>query len=327
MTAPMLLPRAPDHARFWHLAQAAGLLLTGLLLAGLVLQPDRALNILWNAVVPVLPAVFLVSPAIWRNVCPLATLTLMPRGRHAHRTLSPAAVRTALVAGVLLLVILVPARRFLFNTDGLALGITIAAVAVVSLIGGTLFKRKAGFCNSICPVLPVERLYGQRPLLRLPNVRCVPCAGCTERGCLDLSPADSAQTGVGERWSSSWWTLSPFGAFAAAFPGFVIGYYTIANGPLTTAGAVYSQVLIAMVVSWGIVTVASRLAGVAAAAALPALAVLAFGLYYWFAAEVISNAWGLGVGMMWGLRVVAFSLLLIWLVARRPAAEVFPGHA
>ncbi|HLG06364.1 MAG TPA: hypothetical protein VI383_09465, partial [Gemmatimonadales bacterium] len=129
-------------AGLWKTAQGLGLLLTVVLLAGLMTRPELTLNLLWNAVVPVLPAVFLVSTAIWRNVCPLATLTMLPGGRLGGRTIREGTVRTTLIAGVALLLLLVPARRFLFNTDGVALAVTITAVAALALAAGFGFKRK-----------------------------------------------------------------------------------------------------------------------------------------------------------------------------------------
>src|SRR5262245_36331186 len=121
----------------WRTAQALGLLLTVALLLGLVTRPELTLKILWNAVVPVLPAVFLVNPAIWRNTCPLATLTMLPGRRSAGRSIGESTVRTATIAGIVLLLVLVPARRFLFNTDGTALAVTVTAVAALALAGGS----------------------------------------------------------------------------------------------------------------------------------------------------------------------------------------------
>jgi len=311
VAAPVQPPR---HARLWQAAQGLGLLLTVGLLVGLVQRPELTLNILWNAVVPVLPAVFLVSPAIWRNVCPLATLTVLPGGRLGGRTIREGTVRATLLVGMGLLLVLVPARRFLFNTHGVALAVTIAAVAGLALAAGFAFKRKAGFCNTICPVLPVERLYGQRPLVTVSNVRCVPCIGCTERGCIDLSPSDSLRTAVGPRWFSDWWPLSPFGGFAAAFPGFIVGYYTLANGPATQAAVVYRHVLAAMAASFVLVLLVMKTLRLGAAAGLPILAALGAGLYYWYAANVVTEAWGISGIATWGLRAAALTLILAWLV-------------
>ena len=179
-----------------------GVMLTVVLVLGLVTHPGPTTNVLWNAIIPVLPAVFLLSPALWRNVCPLSTLATLSPLRYRTRTIDAPMVRATLVVGVILLFVLVPARRFWFNTDGGALAVAIIMVAILALASGFAFKRKAGFCNAICPVLPVERLYGQRPLVTVPNVRCTPCVGCTERGCIDLSPADSARSAMGPRGAS-----------------------------------------------------------------------------------------------------------------------------
>jgi len=170
----------------WKVAQFLGVVLTVVLLAGLYREPDLTLKILWNAVIPLLPAVFLVQPEIWRNACPLATLNVLSGRRAGKRTLSPEAARRFGAVGIVLLFAMVPARRFLFNTDGTALAITITAVAVLALVLGFVFDMKAGFCNALCPVLPVERLYGQRPLFKVPNAHCKPCTLCTRRGCIDL---------------------------------------------------------------------------------------------------------------------------------------------
>ena len=56
----------------------AGLVLTLALLAGLMVAPDTATLLLWDGAIPLLPAVFLINPGLWRNVCPLATLNLLP---------------------------------------------------------------------------------------------------------------------------------------------------------------------------------------------------------------------------------------------------------
>jgi hypothetical protein len=320
MTVAAASPPTASHGGLWRTAQALGLLLTILLLAGLVTRPEPALNILWNAVVPVLPAVFLLSPAIWRNVCPLATLTMLPGERLGNRIIREGTVRATMIVGIALLFVLVPARRFMFNTDGLALAVTISAVAVLALAAGFAFKRKAGFCNAICPVLPVERLYGQRPLLSISNIRCDPCIGCTERGCIDLSPGDSVRTAVGPRWSLGSWVLSPFGTFAAAFPGFIIGYYTVANGPPAQAASVYRHVLIAMGVSLATVFLLVKASRIRAAAGLPMLAAVAAALYYWYAAQVVTEAWRIPGTAIWSIRIAALALIITWLRRALPTA-------
>ena len=140
-----------------------GVLLTLVLVGALWVYPDPTLNLLWNAVIPLLPAAFLVSPAIWRNTCPLATLNMMGGGR---RTLKAAQMPWAGAVGIALLLLLVPARRFAFNTDGHILAATIVAVAVLAVVAGFFFSAKAGFrntsANSLIPVsVSLERQYNE----------------------------------------------------------------------------------------------------------------------------------------------------------------------
>lgn len=66
---PSRVPIAAWHAlRVLNVAAAVGLA------ALLVVRPEQALFVLWQLVIPIVPAVFLVAPGLWRNVCPLAAL-------------------------------------------------------------------------------------------------------------------------------------------------------------------------------------------------------------------------------------------------------------
>jgi nitrite reductase (NADH) large subunit len=277
---------------------------------------------LWSAIIPVLPAAFLVNVQLWRNVCPLATLTLLPGDKRGSRRLSEGAVRAAGVAGVLLLVILVPARRMLFNVDGPVLALTVAAVGVLALCAGLAYERKAGFCNAICPVLPVERLYGQRPLVRVPHVRCATCTQCTERGCIDLSYAGSVRTALGPQRLTGGWMLSPFGAFASSFPGFIVGYYTTTNVPPAGTLAVYGHVLQSMALSFLVVAVLARVFRIGARLGVILLGATAAALYYWFAARAVTDTWGFSEMATWTIRALALALVGFWLRRAIPASPV-----
>ncbi len=296
----------------WKVAQFLGVVLTVVLLAGLYREPDLTLKILWNAVIPLLPAVFLVQPEIWRNACPLATLNVLSGRRAGKRTLSPEAARRFGAVGIVLLFAMVPARRFLFNTDGTALAITITAVAVLALVLGFVFDMKAGFCNALCPVLPVERLYGQRPLFKVPNAHCKPCTLCTRRGCIDLVQTKSVDQTLGTESRPGRWLLAPYGVFAAAFPGFVVGYYTTTDVALSAAGSVYANVGLWMLGSFVVVSVLVLAFRIPGAVATVPIAGLSLGLYYWFAAPVVSEALVLGDWASTAIRVAAFALLATW---------------
>ena len=311
------LDPAPN-APVWKLAQWAGLVLTAVLLAALMMFPDATLNVLWNMVIPLLPAVFLVNPLIWRNVCPLATInSLSSKVAGSRRLMGSHIARVAWVVGIVLLAVMVPARRFLFNTNGAAMVVTIVLVAGLAVAGGIVFARRGGFCNAICPVLPVEKLYGQAPLLRTGTARCASCSACTPVGCLELAATKTVPQTVGKSRRDMHWITSSFGAFAAAFPGFVIGYFNTADGALSTAPMVYGRVLgfaalSFMVVAW--VVVALR---ITSTKALPMLGILSFGLYYWYAAEGLGMAYGAPESGRWAVRGVALALMVFWLAGYR----------
>jgi hypothetical protein len=297
-------------ARLWKTAQAAGLVLTALLLAGLVLRPEPSLAILWNVAIPLVPATLLVSPLIWRNTCPLATLNLLSAGRAGIRQQTQRFATYSSLLGVVLFYLLVPARRFLFNQDGLALAITIVAVAILALVVGAAFDLKAGFCNAFCPVLPVERLYGQSPLLSASNDRCARCSLCS-RACIDLAPEKSIAQQLGASRRDSSWLRSPFGAFAAALPGFVLGYFTLEDVPLSGAPDVYLHILLWAAISYLVAMAVAKLLTIRNRRILRGLAAVAVGLYYWFAAPGIAVAVYLPLAAE-PLRIAALALVMLW---------------
>jgi hypothetical protein len=294
----------------WTIVQVVGVIATAVLIAGLVWRPEPFLALLWKVLIPLVPAVLLISPLLWRNVCPLATLEMAAGNLMVDRPPARRWATQGAAAGILLLAILVPARHMIFNTQGPVLAITIAAVAAVAIGGGVAFDAKGGFCNAICPVLPVERLYGQDPLLEIGNPRCPTCSACAP-SCIDLGPRTASLRALGAARRRADWTGTPFGAFAAAFPGFVLGYFTTADGSLATAPWTYAQIAAWSGISW--IVTAAVVAGwkVAPERALPVLAALAAGTYYVFAAPQMAAAVGLQeAGSI--LRAVFLTLVAVW---------------
>lgn len=310
----------------WRFAQLIGLMTTVALLATLTLAPATGLTVLWDVAVPVLPAVFLIQPGIWRNVCPLATLSMMTN-RRGGQILDNGRIPVAGAIGIALLALMVPARRFLFNTDGTILALTIVAVAVLAMTLGAIFDKKAGFCSSICPVLPVERLYGQHPLLTVSNPRCVPCTMCTTRGCIDIAQSKAIAQTLGRERKSHAWLQTPFGVFAAAFPGFVLGYNLTVDGNLASAATVYLTVGVASALSYGVVQLLVRATGLGSASALRFLGALALGIYYWYAAATVSQHLSLPEVAPTVIRMMALLLLVAWFSKSASALERPAAHS
>ncbi len=306
------LPLVVSHPA-WRVAQVVGVLLTVALVIAFGVAPEPSLHLLWDMVIPLLPAVFLLNPMLWRNVCPLATLNDLGGRRRASPALRNAQLPAAWAIGIVLLVLLVPARRFLFNTHGLPMAVTVASVAVLALASGFVLSRRVGFCNSICPVLPVEKLYGQAPLVELGSARCADCNRCAPVGCPDIAGRKSAVQSVAGAGGARW-IFSPFGLFAAAFPGFVIGYFTTVDGPVSSALSVYGHIALWSVASTavaiGLIT-ATRARSTAALFVLGGASVTA---YYWFAAPRLAQAYGGGPVLEETLRVLALLGIAAWAV-------------
>ncbi len=299
----------------WRVAQALGVVLTAALVAALVVSPQLSLHILWDMTIPILPAVFLVNPMIWRNVCPLATLNSFTGRRVGRNTIGPAATRALWAVGIVLLLVMVPARRFVFNTNGVVLDATIVAVALLSLGAGALYSRRQAFCNALCPVLPVEKLYGQAPLLEIGNPRCADCTVCTPIGCIDLAGSKTLAQTLGPGRRQRRWPLTAFGLFACAFPGFIVAYFTLDNGALSTWAHVYEHVLLYMVVSVAIVGTAALVAGIGSALLLPILAAVDVMIYYWYSAPTLAKAYApssVDTAQL-VVRVLALALTMTWL--------------
>lgn len=313
--------------RLWRSARLASLAATLALLAALVVTPAPALEVLWKVVIPLVPASLLASPMLWRNVCPLSTLN-MAADRALGSRLPPRRplrgrwATASCVLGIGLLAAMVPARRFVFNHDGPALALVITGVAVAALLAGLAFEAKAGFCNAFCPVLPVERLYGQCPLIDVGNSRCGACTLCAP-ACIDLSPVKTIRQVLGPGRRSHAWLTTPFGAFAAAFPGFVLGYFLAPDTTLSGAIWVYIRILGWAALAWLAVALIVHALEITSARALPALAATAAGIYYWFAAPDLAQALSTPEPGAAVARVAFLSLVAIWLW-RAESWGVFP---
>lgn len=301
---------------WWNIAQAAALIITLSLIVSLFIWPAASLGILWNLLIPILPATFLLSPNLWRGICPLATIDQFSSRLRGGKRANLRWVNTLNFAGILLLILMVPARRFVFNENGTALAITIVLVALLALGLGLVFDRRAGFCNGLCPILPVERIYGHFPLIKVANHRCAKCSLCIPKGCLDLDPAKSIAFATHSVFGGQYsWLKTVHGAFSAAFPGFIFGYFTISNVAFDEAVDVYLWVLVWSAVSYCLtclIVITVRLSRQQGLMLAVAAAVI---LYYWWAAALISESLHLGnLGAEAG-RIAAFGLVAFWLIS------------
>lgn len=344
MSKVHVIQPAPTTDRLWRAGRAVALIALMAVLALLWMMPATGLAVLWGAAVPAIAASLFVTPVLWRGVCPLATLNEL--GNRLGRPAPPSArLQWGLgVAGLMLFHVLVPARLVLFNHYGASVVAASLLIGLLAVLLGARYSVRSAFCNALCPILPIERLYGQAPLVDLERGRCGACVVCTPRGCLDLAgPRNLAQLiGPGRRTDA--WLLTPFGLFTAALPGFIVGYFLAPNGapggaapqapqaplaplaplaslaPLapwawTLAGSVASGLVVAGIVRW---------TGATAARAMPFLAWASGTAYFAFTGPAIADlwAWPQAVGVAMAVGGVLFVGLWAIRGARNAAATV-----
>lgn len=275
----------------------------------LVVDPQDGLRLWWRVTVPLLPLIWFLAPGVWRNSCPLSATNQAPRilkltrGWTApdwFRAAAPVVGMTAFFAIVIL-------RPSTFDHHGPATAALIASALVLAFLGGLLLKGKSGWCSSICPLLPVQRMYGQTPLVAVPNAHCRPCVGCT-KNCYDFNPRVAHLADLHDE-DPRWGLNRKF--FAGAFPGLVYGFNTV-----DSTGWVHARdMLVAMAVGAGSFTALEVGLRISAPKLAAAYAGAALNLFYWWAAPVLSTGL-LGSSQpafVWPLRAVVLVLTADWL--------------
>lgn len=273
--------------------------------------------------IPLLPLSFLFSPSLWRAACPLATLDLLGGAAASVPGRGWTEGRTANRIGILLLVGLIPARRVVLEFQAPALATLLLGIAGMAWLAGRTRPAKGGFCNAVCPILPVERLYGHDPLLHLDDTSCRPCVRCTSVGCMDRAPREALLSlADGARQSGPWLRTVP-GLFAGSFPGLIVAFGLLPDpGPVSPLRA-YGQVLIGMAVAWLVVALAVALRRPTLAGLVRRLAALSAGLFYWFAAPHMAAALEAGPAAGQLLRAGMLGVVAWW--ALRPAGGFSRG--
>jgi hypothetical protein len=173
----------------WRIAQLAIWLLGVIILSCLLFYPTIGITLFWNMLIPVAPALFVVYPGVWRNICPLATTVLLPHhfGLSKKKILSQEVSGCLNLMAVLALYFIVPLRHALFNASGFATGILIISMALTGMVLSLFFEWKSAWCSGLCPVNPVEKLYGGNAAGSFPNAHCHQCMNCV-KPCPDSTP-------------------------------------------------------------------------------------------------------------------------------------------
>ncbi len=191
-------------------------------------------RVLWTLVVPLLPLFVIVAGFhTWRLVCPLAWLAslglrLQALGDRARRALRlrprqagrpvrrvPAWMEEwyfAVSLGFLMLMLV--CRLVLINGDGRWLGLVLIGLAALAAATNFVFSGKT-WCNFLCPVGVVERIFTDPQLRATPSSQCAACSAC-KKNCPDIDQANAY-----------WKDVTRPGRRLAfyAYPGVVLAFY------------------------------------------------------------------------------------------------------
>jgi hypothetical protein len=183
-----------------------------------ILVQDYAGRIVWTVVVAALPLfIVLVGYHRWRRICPLAFLTQLPgRFRRAGtRRAGPWLEGHYYVVVLSIFSAALWLRLIATNGDGQALAAFWVILSLAALAFGLSYTGKT-WCNYICPVSFVEKIYTEPHGLRSTrNSQCVKCTAC-KKSCPDIN-AEHAY------WKDL--DVAPKRLVYFAFPGLVFGFY------------------------------------------------------------------------------------------------------
>ncbi len=316
--------------QIWRVVQFLVWLVGLAIIFYLIFIPTLGIDLVWNVLIPVAPALLVIATGIWRNVCPLGFTSLLPSrlGFSKKIKLSEKTVSKFNLIGVIALLLIVPLRHVILNTSGLATGITLMSLGLIVFLVGFFFESKSGWCSGLCPVHPVEKLYGSKVFFSIPNANCVECFKCVTP-CPDSTPGINPLSNKNSDYSR----LAGY-IMVGGFPGYIWGWFQVRDYSgmegLTNLPLIYGYPFIGLLVSlilfWMVTKVFSKIEN---GTIINIFAALAVSCYYWFR---IPNLFGFGFfpadGMLfdlkgtlpeaiiWTAKISAVLFFFWWLVIR-----------
>lgn len=280
--------------------------------------PQIGLFILWKIIIPLLPLVFFIVPGLWRNLCPLAALNQAPRlwGITRGLTHTNTIKEYSYVIGISLFFLLVFFRKVFFDDSGLGSALLILGALSLAFLGGVFFKGKSGWCSSICPLLPVQRLYGQTPFVTVPNSHCQPCVGCT-KNCYDFNPSVAY---LADQYDDDKYYTGYRRFFAGTFPGFVLAFYLVDVPPDTSISMMVLEFYIYVSISLGTFFLLDTFTKATNNKLTALYGAAAFNIFYWFNLPTLISSFNTISGIslpewfIWILRSLIFGLTLFWVI-------------
>jgi len=300
----------------WHAIRIGSVVAYLVLCVTLWFRPAGGQFWFFKVIVPLLPILFFTAPGLWRNICPLAASNQAPRVLGFTRGLTaPDWLRRygALISIVLFFGI-TSTRIAFFNSNGAGLSVLLTLTIINAFFAGLTFKGKSGWCTSICPLLPLQRVYGQTPFAKVPNSHCQPCVGCT-KNCYDFRPSVAYQADLHDpdpNWSA------PRKLFVSALPGYILGFFLLVSHPGISLPEVYLRLLLFFLGSIGLFYALQAFTSLSLTLMVAIWASVAINIFYWYSAVTLESSFHTITGLelpwlRWPIRAIVLVLSLFWI--------------
>ena len=275
--------RLPDW--LWGLLRVAGIYAAFGLLGLLAAAPQLGVAVFWLIAIPGLPLLFLLAPGLWRNICPMAVVNQLPKrlGLAIGRPLPLWLRENAYLVAVAALFGLIALRHPLLNHHAGALFVMIAAALVLAFLGGLIFEGKSGWCGTFCPMAPLERAYGQSPLVLVPNRFCAACDHC-QKNCYDINPNAAIFKDLDD---ASPWYVGQRKLFIGALPGVIVWFFSAPDPVAAGYGLYFGQLALTTGLSLTLFFALAWLAPQRLFHFAQLFSFAALGLFYGFGAPVV----------------------------------------
>jgi nitrite reductase (NADH) large subunit len=216
------------------------------------------------------------------------------------------------VIGISLFLVLASLRKLGLDDSGPPSALLLLGAMGAAFAGGLVFKGKSGWCTTMCPLLPLQRIYGQTPFALVGNSHCQPCVGCV-KNCYDFNPKAAYLADLND---------DPYWAgyrklFVAALPGFAIAFFTTPDHPAMSVVEIYSRLGLGMLLSAGSFLALASFAKVSPHRLTTLYGAALFTAVYWYAGPIEWQAISGNAApdvVQWAMRASALTLAAVWLV-------------
>jgi Cyclic nucleotide-binding domain len=175
-------------------------------------------RVVWTVAVAALPlTIVLAGYHRWRSICPLAWFAKLPArlGRPGKRRASRGLQANYYYAAFAVFFTALWLRLIAINGDGKILAGFLVLISLSALAFGLLFTGKT-WCNYVCPVSFIEKIYTEpRGLRQTPNSQCPKCTAC-KPACPDINEENGYWKEV---------LLAPKRFVYFAYPGLIFAFY------------------------------------------------------------------------------------------------------